>query len=67
MPHFLMKVGGSEQADLGRPVLLNPGWGGGGGGGGGGICICLAVESNSGIYNRGVCAIKVSSTYGQLL
>ena len=34
MPHFLMKVGGSEQADLGRPVLLNPGWGGGGGGGG---------------------------------
>ena len=63
MPHFLMKVGGSEQADLGRPVLLNPGWGGGGGG----ICICLAVESNSGIYNRGVWAIKVSSTYGQLL
>ena len=48
--------------------------GGGGGGGGGGrikctkvpLCICLAVESNSGIYNRGVCAIKVSSTYGQL-
>ena len=22
------------------------------------ICIFLAVESNSGIYNRGVCALK---------
>ena len=26
------------------------------------ICMCLAVEPNIGIYNRGVCAMKVSST-----